>query len=228
MDGLSARVRLRIEPGDIVTSAGKLFRALALGTLALCAGCATKFDPAAGAKVHTVALTGFDEPEYGALSYFVLNATTVVPRESFSAMMDRQNLHLGAELKVVLAQALRNDGYEVVDDAATADALLNVRITGFRTDYVIYASYLDLYEPEITVVAKLTDAHTHGTLFQQLYLYANNSIEPMDGSLLLRPDPKYSFRSVERLVEDPKLAADGLRAVEPMVAQSLQASLKKP
>jgi hypothetical protein len=196
--------------------------------LALCAGCATKFDPAAGAKVHTVALTGFDEPEYGALSYFVLNATTVVPRESFSSMMEKQNLHLGAELKATLSQALRDDGYEIVDDSSNADAVLSGKITGFRTDYVIYASHLDLYEPEVTVVVKLTDAHTHGTLFQRLYLYANNSIEPMDGSLLIRPDPKYSFRTVEGLVANPALAAEGLRAVEPAVANEVRAALKRP
>lgn len=211
-----------------MTVSGKVFRALALGALALCAGCATKFDPAAGAKVHTVALSGFDEPEYGALSYFVLNATTVLSQKDFSNMMEKQNLHLGAELKVALAQALRDDGYEIVDDAATADAVLNARITGFKTDYVAYASYPGVYEPEVTVVVKLTDAHTHGTLFQRLYLYADNSIEPMDGSLLIRPDPKYSFRTVDGLVANPALAAEGLRAVEPAVASEVRAALKRP
>jgi hypothetical protein len=213
-------------------SVRNLFRALALGVLVLCAACTMKFDPSAGAKIQTVTLTGFDEPDYAALGYFVLRATSVTPQDSdeFSTLMAKQNLHLGAELKAAIAQALRNDGYQVVDgnSAVPADAVFNVSIRGLRTDAALYASHGGAFEPEFVVITKLTDARTKSTLFQQLYLYADDSIEPIDGSILLRPDEKYAFLTARGLFSDLPRAAEGFRAVEPLVAQSIEAALKKP
>jgi hypothetical protein len=148
--------------------------------------------------------------------------------------MARQNLHLGAELKEAVAQALRNGGYRVVEDgnAGPIDAVLDIRIDGasppaFQSP--LYASHGGDFEPEFFAVAKLTDSKTKNTLFFHTYIYRNNSIEPIKSlGTLIRPDSKYAFKTSKAPFENPQLAAEGFRAAEPLIAQGIASTLKKP
>jgi hypothetical protein len=202
-----------------------------LGVFGLCSACATQFDPANSARIHTIALAGFNEPDFIAQDRLVLRTFSVQPRgaSDFAALMAGQNLHLGAELKAAITQALRDDGYEVVEAAGTADAVLDVKIAGAPPNSVpLYESAAGNYEPEFSVIATLKDAKTKHTLFLELYDYRDNSIKPIDGSILIRPDPKYGFRTAKELFDNPRLAAEGFRAPVPLIAQSIGAALKKP
>ncbi len=76
--------------------------------------------------------------------------------------------------------------------------------------------------------AKLTDAKTKKTLFSQFYLVANNSLKPMDGTILVEPDRKFYVSSTRDLFEKPEIAAAGFRSAIPLLAQYIAAALKKP
>src|SRR5258706_9533125 len=118
-------------------SMGKFVRMTGSAAVALilCAACATQFEAADATRIHKIRLSGFTEPTYQALFFVLLNAAPVKPEgyDEFSVLMARQNLHLGAELKAAVTQALRNDGYEVVEDGSTsADAVLDLQIRGWE------------------------------------------------------------------------------------------------
>ena len=200
---------------------------LTAGILLICTACATQFDPTDAARVHTIALAGFAEPHYDALIQFGTKDSSLEP--DFSDLLAKQNFHLGAELKTAVSSELQNTGYEVIDDSKAADAVLEVSITGFPpASNPAYSAALGDFEPEFVARAKLKDVKTGKTLFSRTYVYRDNSIEPIDGSLLIRPDPKYGFSTSKALFANPQLAAEGFRAAEPLIARSIATSLKKP
>lgn len=206
---------------------------LVLGIVGLCGGCATQFDPANSAGIRTIKLSGFDEPTYEAQDRFVLRTFSVTPQGSsdFAALMAGQNLRLGSELKAAVAQTLRSDGYEVIenDAAGPADAVLEMKLAGAPPNFApLYEAAAGNYEPEFSAEATLRDTKTKHKLFFELYVYRDNSIKPIDGSILIRPDPKYGFRTAKELFDNPELAAEGFRAPIPIIAQSIGSALKKP
>ena len=196
--------------------------------LILCAACATQFEAADATRIHKIRLSGFAEPTYQALFFVLLNAAPVKPEgyDEFSVLMARQNLHLGAELKAAVTQALRNDGYEVVEDGSTsADAVLDLQIRGWEpSPNPLYASHGGDYEPEFVIGIQMTDSTTKRTLFSGGYVYRDNLIKPRTGSA---PDPKYYFKTAKELFDNPQLAAQGFRAAEPLIAQSIESALRK-
>jgi hypothetical protein len=203
--------------------------ALAAGVLIACAACTTQFDAQSGARIQSVAFKPIEEPDLIAADQFVLRAYSVQPGEkSFSELMAAQNLHLGAELKAAVSRQLEIDGYKVSEDSAAADAMIDLEIKGFPPVNVpAYAAAATNYEPEFVVWAELDDAKTKRALFRRIYVYRDNSIKPMDGSLLIRPDAKYSFATQKGLFDNPALAAEGLRAGLDTIAKSIGESLKK-
>jgi hypothetical protein len=211
-------------------SFGRLLRLAGLAVAVLSfGGCATKFDPGNAAHIQTIALTGFAEPGFRAQFRMGLNISTVTPSgpDRFADLLATQNLHLGAEMKAALAAALRADGYQIVD--GPADAVLDVTLDGAPPmSEPLYEAAFGNFEPEYATKVKLTDSKSGKTLFSILYLYRDNTLSPMDGSILIRPDPKYSFASADALFADPALAAQGFRAPIATIAQSVGTFLKKP
>jgi hypothetical protein len=208
--------------------AGLLALSLLVPTLA---GATTSFDPAENANLHTIALTGFDEPEFTAYCPNPNRSrhdSIIVPAGSFQSLTTQQGLHFAAELKDAIAQALRADGYEIVD--GPADAELTAKTFGITTQKPRYATrgLSGDCEPQITISVTLTDAKSGSTLFHRLYLYVDSWVSPWDGSLKFTPDPKYTFKLYHDIFADIPRAIEAIRALEPLVAQSVGESLKKP
>jgi len=216
----------------MISSRRRFVRALALaGCLPLLCACATKFDAASAARIKTIAIQKVDEPKYYAFNYFVAKQTPITPDASqdFNAAMERQNLHLGAELAASVAQALRSDGYQIAN-GDEADAVMTLTIGGFLPDQPgpTYSAHGAALEPEMTIKARLTDTKTKKTLFEQLYLIANNSIKPMDGTVMLVPDQKYYLTANKDLAEKADVAAAGFRSALPMVSGHIAQAFKRP
>jgi len=193
------------------------------------AGCgSTKLVATDAAGIHAIALTGFAEPKFRIQGRLGLRTFNEKPggMDDFTAVLEDAGLHLAAELKDAIAQALRDDGYLV--DGGAADATLDITIGGAPPNAVpMYQSAFGGYEPEYSVEAVLKNSRTGKTVFHQLYVYRDNSISPVDGTILIRPERQYEFKSRAVFVTDPKHAADGFRAAIPLVAQSIGALLKK-
>jgi hypothetical protein len=207
----------------------KLGRLAAVAAIAglLCGCAATKFDPADAGRIHTIAVAPVEEPGFELQIRFVQRTTG----RDFSDVMQAQNLHLGAEVKAAIVKAVRDDGYTVTDQGAggAADAVLSIVVGGVPPNYSgpMYESALGGFKPEYSVLVKLRDAATKSVLYDRFFVYRDNSIAPMDGSMLIRPDPKYAF-TTGTPADDPALAAEGFRAPIPMIAGTVGASLKKP
>lgn len=202
---------------------------LFLAALAL-AGCgSTKLAQTDAAGIHAVALAGFAEPHFRIQGRLGLRTFDEKPdgMDDFATVLAKSGLHLGAEMKEAIAQALRDDGYQV--DSGAADATLDVTLGGAPPNFApMYESAFGGYEPEYSVEAVLKDAHGKKTVFHQFYVYRDNSISPVDGTILIRPDAKYEFKSAQGIADDPKHAADGFRAAIPQIAQSIGTLLKRP
>jgi hypothetical protein len=207
-----------------------LAAALMSGVLVVCTACVTQFDAASAAHVQTIAVRLIEEQPIIAARQFVQRVDiTDQGDQSFSELMARQNLHLGAELKTAIARELGADGYSVIDDPATADAVLEFTIGGIiPVNAPAYAAAATSFEPEYTVRVTLRDRKTQRRLFHRLYLYRDNTFSPLDGSLLIRPDPKYSFSTAEVLFNNPAQAAEGFRAGLSEIAKSVGVSLRRP
>jgi len=211
---------------SVYTRAGALV--LAAAALGLCGCGSTRLEAQDAANVHAIQLTGFAEPHYRLQGRFVLKTYNVEPKggDSFSDAMAKAGLHLGAEMKAAIAQSLRDDGYQV-DDAAAADAILEVEFGGAPPNSdPMYEAAGAGFKPEYSVNVRLRDARTKKSLFHQFYVYRDNSISPIDGTILLKPDAQYEFQNADAIAADPKRAADGFRAAIPLVAGSVGTLLK--
>lgn len=201
-----------------------------LALLALYGCGSTRFEAEDAAKVRTVRLAGFEEPDIVLQGRFVLNTYAIDTKtgKEFNTVLTDAGLKLGAELKTAIAQTLRDDGYQVTD-ADDADAVFEGKIGAVPPNWApMYEAAGAGFKPEFSLETRLKDAKTKKSLFHQFYIYRDNSISPMDGTILIRPDAKYEFGSVDELVKDSKRAADGMRAAIPPITQSLSALLKKP
>jgi hypothetical protein len=208
--------------------------AILVGLLPLLCACgATRFDMADATRIKTIAVAKVEDPKYFAYAYFVQHQDPLVQddNQDLNALMEKQNLRLGAELSAAVVQALHKDGYDVTDSGANdADAEMTLSVGGFLGGQPgpTYSSHGAELEPEFMVRAKLTDGKTKKKLFEQYYLFANNSIKPMDGTMLLVPDKKYYFTSDKEMFAKPEVAAAGFRSVIPLVAEHIAVSLKRP
>jgi hypothetical protein len=201
-----------------------------LTACALLSGCgSTQLAATDAAGIHTIQLFGFAEPDYQIQGRFVLNTISMAPSDevSFSSLLANNGLHLGTEMKAAIAQALRNDGYQI-DDSHNADAVLEVKFAGAPPNFApMYEAAAGPYEPEYSVDVALRDTKTNKKLFHQFYVYRDNSISPMDGTILLKPDPKFNFNRPEDFYKEPVRAADGFRAAIPRVAESVGTLVNK-
>lgn len=190
-------------------------RVATLGAVLLIgAACATHLDSANAARIHSIALIGFENP-------------TV---DSAAPQFDpnHANLRLGSELKVAVMQALTKAGYVISNDSGiSSDTVLRIEVTGvpIRTHpyYGAPHGFIDQRhraEPEFAVKATLTDSKSKATLFSRLYLYKDAFMSPADGSLLIRPDEKYTA--------DVEHAVEAFRDGETQIANAIAVDLKRP
>jgi hypothetical protein len=204
----------------------------ALGAFALCSGCgSTRFDTASAPGIHSIGFSGFEEPHFAAQDRLVLNTFSANPNGApdFNTLMADQNLHRAQDLKAAIARQLQSYGYQTVEDGGASDAILDVKIDGAPPNFApMYESAAAGYKPEYSVSATLKTAGAGKRLFHQFYVYRDNSISPVDGTILIRSDAKFEIHSAQELFHDPKLAADGVRAAVPIIAQSIGTLLKKP
>jgi len=203
--------------------------AVILTVCALLTGCGSaQLAATDAASIHTIQLSGFAEPHYRLQDRFVLRTDSVVPNKdvSFDSLLTSNGLHLGEEMKAAIAQALQSDGYQI-SDSGNADAILQVEFDGAPPNSEPMYEGAPTFQPEYSVHVSLLDAKTKKKVFRQFYVYRDNSVSPIDGTILLKPEPKFNFKRAEDLYADPKRAADGFRAAIPRVAQSVGTLLNK-
>jgi len=197
------------------------FLAVVVASLWL-AGCATKMDAGEASRIKSITIATIAEPDF-----FYRGRDTNL---DLNPAMRTQNLHLGAELAQGIANSLRSEGYNVsvASDPKQADAVMEVSLGGLLPDQLgpIYAGRLG--GPVFTAKVRLYDSTTHKTLFSQLYEVADPPIKPMDGTVLIVPDPKYVLGSGTDAPANPGLVAEGFRSAIQPVAASIAHSLRKP
>src|SRR5262249_17306392 len=155
--------------------------------LVLCGACAIPFSATDATRIRTIGISGFAEPS----TYGLTSDDSVIDASRLADVMTELNFHLGAELKGVVAEALRRQGYQVLEDGnpTAVDAVLNVEILGyFKTRVPVYAAFGgSVFKPMFAANATLRDASTKRTLFRRLYAYSALPA-PIDGTILFRPD----------------------------------------
>ena len=174
-------------------------------------------------KIRSVALIGFAEPKFQVGSIGgLLEPQQPATTDRLNAAMSAEKLHLGAELKIAIAEALRNEGYDVEESANAwrTDAILDGELVA-----VEYAPSNPLiggggqFTPEVVARVELTEARTGKVLFAKSYDYS-----VLTGADF-RPDAKYRFGISEDMFRNPQFTADGFRASEPLIASAVAAAL---
>jgi hypothetical protein len=153
----------------------------------------------------------------------------------FDTRIRSTGLRLGQEIRNAIGDALRKDGYEVIDHEIPRTTL------NLATDYrgrnldgdaaldawilVRYATgeFDDSYAPQVGMSVQLVDLKTNKILFRSGFSYAAQGVRPPT----FRSDPRYSFAGREELLRNPELAVEGLRAAIPLIAERVGQSLAK-
>ncbi len=152
--------------------------------------------------------------------------------------MASQNLHLGDEMRVAIADALRQLGFNVIQAdiarkrpskmlesykglAVDADVLLDVSI-----EKCAYTRRLLFdFGPSLIINARLVEVQSAKELFLKMYLY--NMHVTNWGFVNLRPPERFGFGSPKEVLAHPELAAEGFRAVIPMIVDDLRTGFAK-
>lgn len=151
------------------------------------------------------------EPAYAIVSSSAdagqYDSRTFVPqgaaRLSFAESMARENLHLGAELRTRIEEALKRSGLRVSDSAAVAELSVTFSPEGARYSDAVLG---DDFTPSYSVILRLAARNAAPAEFRITYA------EGETGAHTIAPDASYRFTSPDALVTDPSAAADGLRA----------------
>jgi hypothetical protein len=134
--------------------------------------------------------------------------------------------------------ALRSRGYEVSEQVLShpnGNLLDSNLIREVRSDAVLdcvivgpgYAPnlFIGALTPTILIDVQLLSPKTGEILFGRRYIYTSETIGPR--VTILPTNSRYEFSSIQALLSDPKLAAEGLGAVAPLVANDIAAALAK-
>lgn len=158
--------------------------------------------------------------------------------QNFTAAMQAQNLALGDELARAVRDGLAANGYdiaqikqqrrkstELLDSYAgidpAADAVLDIAIEQSTYERRVWGKI----GPSLTINARLVDPRTSRRLLQRTYRYDFSSATI--GYTILRPPSRYGFDTISDVMANPQLAAEGFRAVIPMIVADLTAQLPK-
>ena len=173
----------------------------------------------AAAPIRAVRLPPIAEPAYAIVSSSAdagqYDSRTFVPqgaaRMSFAESMARENLHLGAELRIRIEQALTRAGLRVSDVAAGVELSIVFSPEGARYSDAVLG---DDFTPSYSTILRLTPGNAPPAEFRITYA------EGVYGAHTISPDASFRFTSQDALLTDPSAAAQGLRAgLFPMAAE---------
>jgi len=138
--------------------------------------------------------------------------TDAALRQDYATFLANGNVALGDELADDTRNALRRDGYDVVDggksaDAQGADAILTFEII----DLGIGAGFgSDLISPQLKVRATLRKASAKTIIYEKTYHYAGQVHSMWDEPI--QADSKYTVFWQEIRADHDKLLIEGIRA----------------
>ena len=143
---------------------------------------------------------------------------------TFAQAMEGQDLHLGAELRAAIAEALLSKRLKVVPAGGQkAHYRLDVAIPVHTVTYSDTAKD-DSLLPGFVVLVMIRDMRTGEIRARDRIVYGRTDIESMH---MLDCDERFRFSSEDALLADPKTAADGLRAGIYAVAQEIAGILSR-
>jgi hypothetical protein len=165
----------------------------------------------AAALVHTVRVAPIAEPVYAIVSSSAsagqYDSRSFVPqsaeRLSFAQSMERQNVHLGAELRARVEETLTRAGLPVSEAAADAELSIRFSPEGARYSDAVLG---DDFAPSYLVILRVSNKNAAPREFRISYGEGDN------GPNTLYPDAGFRFTSPDALTADPSAAAEGLRA----------------
>ena len=218
--------------------------ALALLLTATVASVTPTKSAAAGAEPQpqasrAIIVTGA-EPERYVLYNSSLNAFNDMDRArrpEFDNAMKGQNLQLGHDFQTAIAEQLTRMGYPArmqdiphrdadeflePSEVATVDSDIVVDIV---FEHVQYANtpFSRGLKPGVWFGVRAIDVRTQRYIFREKFTY-DGHYSPLV-SVNVEPDPKYDFKSEADLYANPALAAEGLRAAAPLIAEKAVALL---
>lgn len=158
----------------------------------------------------------------------------------FRAEMAEARFSLAEQLGQSVAQAMRQQGYEVtvvpcpcgkpdelVDDVTAfkgkGDAVLDLAIAD--AGYAHTADYP--YEPRVDMRIRLTNSSNNAILYEDSVSYAR-AWNPQLFNIVLEPSSGYAFDDENAIVADPMRAADGLRSSIPDLTRATIRGLHSP
>ena len=188
--------------------------AVAAMSVSLVAACATApVDRARLATVHNIYFEGIGEPP----SPVYLKGIEDRPVTPLA------RAHVAEDARNAIAAILIREGYQFVQDAKSADAILSINIetAGYDADKPFHQDC----KPGMLIAVKLKDA-AGSAILQREYFYADvPSVPQVSGWLLLRADPKYT--SPDCSGYSLELVTSAFHDVVPLLAQALGAELAK-
>jgi hypothetical protein len=215
------------------------------GSLIACAS-SQPLDKAAIMSIRSIVLVGPSEPsEYiaardlpGILAAGPVGAGVAAADRNdkeFDTRIRSTGLRLGQEIRNAIGDALRKDGYDVIDreiPRTTLNLIGDYRGRNLDGDAALDAWLLvryatgeldDSYAPQLGMSVQLVDLKTNKILFRSGLTYAAHGVIPPT----FRPAPRYSFAGREELMRNTELATEGLRAAIPLIAEWVGQSLAK-
>ena len=146
------------------------------------------------------------------------------PKPSFAQAMADQDVHLGAELRTAIAEALLTKRLKVIPaDGQKAHYRLDVAIPVHTVTYSDTAKD-DSLLPGFVALVMVRDMRTGEIRARDRIVYGRTDIE---SAHTLECDERFRFASEDALLADPKAAADGLRAGVAAMAQEIAAILAR-
>jgi len=138
-------------------------------------------------------------------------------------ILESRNVHLGADLRAAVANALTADGYRVTPEPSyDTDASLNLTLRRIRYNGV---PFHERVTAEIVVDANLVDLNSHAVLYSRTYMVSDTEHEIGDEAVA--PDPAYVFAGYNDVVADPERAVAGLRANFALIAKAIGRDLAR-
>jgi hypothetical protein len=126
-------------------------------------------------QVRVISLAGFSDPKLSPMMEGAL------PSGDLNQILARENLHLGADLKSATSDALRQEGYKVLEsNSGTSDAILNVTFgaVSYFSKPLIFGSG---FGPLVMIEVHLENAKTGKTLMSHIYEYQLSTYTGLTG-----------------------------------------------
>lgn len=159
----------------------------------------------------------------GATAAMIQQSTTEPGQQStFTELLQAQDLRLGDELDAGVEAKLREAGYTMVSwGDPRANAILSFYIDQSTYERRVWGAI----GPHLVIRAILNDV-SGKKIFERIYRYDMEQLN-IGLAAVLTPDNKYGFDEPADVLAHPDIAAAGLRAVIPLIAENLSRALQK-